>query len=299
MIELVLAVFGLVLGSFAGATVWRLRARQLLQDKRMGGKVDSKELKRLKPLVDKPLAHDRSRCLKCSHELAWYDLLPLVSWVSTGGKCRYCKQPIGWFEPVMELATGLLFVLLFTYWPAIQPGGSEGLFVLWLAVIVMLVILFAYDLRWFLLPDVIMLPLILVSAVIALLHLVGAGNMQAAAVSLLGSVAAIGGLYFILYAYSRYRFGEEKTWVGFGDVKLGLALGLLLGDWKLAFLAVFLANLIGVLFVLPSLAMKRLTMKTQIPFGPLLILGFLIVLFFGQTIIEWYEALSFNFAVLV
>lgn len=265
----------------------------------MGGRVDSKELKRLKPLAGKSLAHDRSRCLKCGHELAWYDLIPLFSWLSTGGKCRYCKHPIGWFEPLMELGTGLLFVLLFAYWPVIQPGGPEGLFVLWLAVVVMLVILFAYDLRWFLLPDLIMWPLILVSAIIALLRLAAAGDIQTAAISLLGSVAALGGLYFVLYAYSRYRFGEEKTWVGFGDVKLGLALGLLLGDWKLAFLTVFLANLIGVLFVLPSLAMKRLTMKTQIPFGPLLILGFFIVLFFGQAIIEWYEALSFNFASLV
>lgn len=299
MTELLLAVLGFVFGSFSGATVWRLRARQLIQDKKAGNKIDKAEFRQLKALADKPLKNDRSRCLKCGHELAWYDLIPLVSWFTTQGKCRYCKQPIGLFEPIIELATGLLFVLLYANWSQIQPGGAVGLFVLWLIAVVMLVILFAYDFRWFLLPDLVMLPLIVLSGIIALLRLVGESDMQAAAVSLLGSVAAIGGLYFLLYTYSRYRFGEEKTWVGFGDVKLGLALGLLLGDWKLAFLAVFLANLIGVVFVLPSLAMKRLTLKTQIPFGPLLILGFFIALLYGQPIIAWYEALSFNFASLL
>ena len=299
MIEIILAFLGLVFGSFAGATVWRLRARQITQEKAAGNKVDRRELKSLKPLMGHSFKDDRSRCLHCGHALAWYDLLPLVSWMSTRGRCRYCAARIGWLEPLIELGTGLLFVLLYVCWPQIESAGPMGLFALWLVATVMLVILFVYDLKWFLLPDLVTLPLIALSAVIALLRLVSVSDIQSAGASLLGSVLILAGLYFAIYWYSRYRFGEERTWVGFGDVKLGLALALLLGDWKLAFLTLFLANLIGVLYVLPSLVMKRLTMKTQVPFGPLLIVGFFITLLFGSSIVAWYAGLSFNFAVLL
>src|SRR3954468_7466811 len=90
LICVTLMILGLCLGSFAGATVWRLRARQLVEDKAEGEKVDGKEYKKLLPLTQTTTATDRSRCLHCGHTLAWYDLLPLVSWVSTKGRCRYC-----------------------------------------------------------------------------------------------------------------------------------------------------------------------------------------------------------------
>src|SRR6478609_4310093 len=94
----ILGVFGLLFGSFAGASVWRLRAWQLVADKKAGDEdVDEAELKQLKPLTKATFRTDRSRCLHCGHELAWYDLLPLASWLSTGGKCRYCRKPIGYF----------------------------------------------------------------------------------------------------------------------------------------------------------------------------------------------------------
>ena len=89
IISSVLTVFGLVAGSFAGATVWRLRARQLKFDAKHGEKVTVAEKKAVAKLQKKPLHSDRSVCLHCGHELAWYDLLPLVSWLQLGGKCRY------------------------------------------------------------------------------------------------------------------------------------------------------------------------------------------------------------------
>ena len=89
MIKFVLVGFlGAILGSFAGAQIWRLRARQLMEDKKAGEKVDQKELKKLSPLIKK-ISKDRSRCLSCGHELKWYDLIPVVSWVAGLGRCRY------------------------------------------------------------------------------------------------------------------------------------------------------------------------------------------------------------------
>ncbi len=283
----VVALLGLVMGSFAGATVWRLRARQLVQDKKDGEEYDKAELKRLKPLTQSTLSNDRSRCLSCQHELSWYDLLPLVSWVSTKGKCRYCKAPIGWFEPLMEIGMASVFVIFYHFWLSVNGLASIELLVLWLVMLVMLGILFAYDLKWFLLPDVVMFPLIGLAGVYAVYMLATSGEQFVPLlVSTIASVAILGGLYLALWIASK------GMWVGFGDVKLGLALGLLLMDWKLALLTLFLANLIGTLIVLPGMLTGKLSRKTQVPFGPLLIIGFFISLVFGQAIIDGYSQFS-------
>ena len=99
--------------------------------------------------------------------------------------------------------------------------------------------------------------------------------------SVVGAVAILGGIYAVLYKVSN---GE---WIGFGDVKLGVGLGLLLGDWRLAFLALFLANLIGCIIVLPGLLLKRLVGESRIAFGPLLIVGALLAFWWGHAFIEW------------
>jgi prepilin signal peptidase PulO-like enzyme (type II secretory pathway) len=97
-------------------------------------------------------------------------------------------------------------------------------------------------------------------------------------------------LYFALWLVSGGR------WVGFGDVKLGLGLGLLLGDWRLALLALFLANFIGTLLVLPGILTRKIGRGTQVPFGPLLIAGFAIALLYGPAFINFFDAASGWFA---
>ncbi|MGI9339470.1 MAG: hypothetical protein ACR2PP_02415, partial [Psychrobacter sp.] len=93
-------------------------------------------------------------------------------------------------------------------------------------------------------------------------------------------------IYLLLYLYSK------GAWIGFGDVKLGVGLGLLLGQWQLAFLALFLANLIGTLIVMPSLVTGKLDRHSQVPFGPLLIAGTIISVLCGQWIIDTFFKLS-------
>lgn len=281
-------LIGLIAGSFAGAQVWRLRARQLREDKKQGYEVDKQELKQLIPLVKNSFRKDRSQCLSCNHELKVRDLIPVLSWVSTRGRCRYCKHRIGVFEPLIEIGTAGLFMLLYVQFSQFGIGLGEWEIILWLIAATALVILFVYDLKWYLLPDRIVFPLIGLSILIAGTKIATSPDLFVALYDTLASVGVLSGLYFLLYVYSRYKNGEDRTWVGFGDVKLNLALGLFLGSWQLAFLTVFLANLIGVLVILPALLTKKLTMKTQIPFGPLLILGFFISLLYGNLIIDWY-----------
>jgi leader peptidase (prepilin peptidase) / N-methyltransferase len=98
LIYVVLVLLGLMLGSFAAATVWRLRARQLVADKAEGEEYDEREYKQLRKLTTRSMMKDRSVCLHCSYELRWYDLLPLVSWIGLRGKCRSCRRPIGYFD---------------------------------------------------------------------------------------------------------------------------------------------------------------------------------------------------------
>jgi leader peptidase (prepilin peptidase)/N-methyltransferase len=279
----VLAVFGLCMGSFAGAQVWRLRARQLKTDKAEGEKVDAKEYKQLLPLTETTAVKDRSRCLHCGHTLAWYDLLPLVSWASTKGKCRYCHAKIGWFEPLMELGVALFFVGSYLLWPLeLHTALQTSEFIAWLIAGVLLAILFAYDLRWFLLPNVIVFPLIAVAAVMAMLRLTMTFDLPGALLSLFIAVVLLSGLYLVLW------FTSKGKWIGFGDVKLGLALALLLGDWQLAFIALFAANLIGCVIVIPGLLSGKMTRGTRVPFGPLLIAGCVIAMLLGERILSLY-----------
>ena len=101
-----LFLFGAVLASFAVAQVWRIRARQLKHEMESGEEVDKTEWKKLKSLARVKQRDDRSKCLHCEYTLRSYDLIPVVSWLSLGGKCRKCRKPIGATEFVAEIALG-------------------------------------------------------------------------------------------------------------------------------------------------------------------------------------------------
>jgi prepilin signal peptidase PulO-like enzyme (type II secretory pathway) len=177
-----------------------------------------------------------------------------------------------------------LFVVSFIMWPMpLQTTLQIAQFTLWLVAVVMLVILFAYDLKWFLLPDRVMMPLIAVAGLIAITHIAMAGtDTGSALISMAGGITILSGLYLALWLISK------GAWIGFGDVKLGLALALMLGDWMLAFLVLFIANFVGLVIVLPGLLLGKLSRTARIPFGPLLITGGVIVMLTGGLIAEWY-----------
>ena len=278
-----LALFGLVLGSFAGASVWRLRARQLVADKKAGEHVDHSEYTQLKKLAGEKLSKDRSRCLHCGYELRWFDLIPLVSWLSLKGRCRHCHKLIGRMEPLIELGTAVFFVASFLFWPVELSSALQiAIFVIWLVAGVGLAILFAYDTKWFLLPDRINFTVIGLGLVSAILTIVASHDVLGTIVSILGSVAVLSGIYFVLYLVSKGR------WIGFGDIKLGLGLGLLLADWKLAIIALFFANVIGCIIIIPLMASGKLKRNSRVQFGPLLITGTVITKLIGVTIAEFY-----------
>lgn len=284
LIICILVFLGLVLGSFAGATVWRLRAKQLRSDAKHGEKVPASDKKQVAQLKKTTLTKDRSVCLHCGHALQWYDLLPLVSWLSLGGKCRYCHKQIGNLEPLIEIGLAVFFVVSYVWWPLpLDTLPDIARFSVWLLAGFGMAILFAYDAKWFLLPNSIVFPLIALGAVNALLIIFSSSQpVLLAVLDVLLSCATLSGLYYVIYVLSKHQ------WVGFGDVKLGLALGLLLGSWQLAILALFLANLIGTIVLAPQLLSGKVKRHSHVPFGPLLILGWAISGVFGIAIQQWY-----------
>lgn len=284
---IVSALGGLVVGSFVGASVWRLRARQLASDAKHGEKVLKKDARQVEKLPVKSIKSDRSVCLHCGHQLRWYDLIPLVSWVSLSGKCRYCRAKIGLFEPVIEIAMAVFFVVSYIFWPySFDSLVSMTQFAIWLVAGAGLTALFVYDMRWYLLPDKIIFPLIGLGLLNTLLVLIDKNFALAEVANVVYSCVVLSGLYYFIYVLSKHQ------WVGFGDVKLGLVLALLLFDVRLSVLALFLANFIGTIIYLPLMLRGTVKRQTHIPFGPLLISGWFIAGLFGAKMIEWYMTIT-------
>lgn len=250
--------FGAIFGSFAGAVTWRIKKK-------------------------KDFVRGRSECEQCHHVLAPLDLIPIFSWLGLRGKCRYCKKPISSSILFVELGVGAAFALSYVAWPSGFGTVLSGvLFGLWLVALIMFAILFLHDLRWTLLPDKVVFPLIAVAFVFFVVRAVMTDMSFVPAVfELLYALAPITGVYGVLY------FVSGGKWVGFGDVKLGIALGLFLG-WQGALLALVLANFLALLFVLPGLFSKKLNRASRVPFGPFLLLATVIAFLYGSSLIEAY-----------
>lgn len=273
MIIVALAALGLIFGSFINALVWRLHTQSLPKSKRP-------------KKVNLSMTRGRSVCVDCHHELAWYDLIPVFSWVLLRGKCRYCHKPIHWQYPVVELLTAVIFVLSGIFWPLESTGVHEWLPLLnlagWLVVVVGMVALVIYDFRWMLLPNRIVYPLTILALLLTALN-VGLGGGKEVLFGTLFGVAIAGGLFFVLFYVSNGK------WIGGGDVKLGFLSGLLLADPYLAFLMLFTASTLGTFAVIPAMISGRLKTSSRVPFGPFLAVATIVVKLFGQVLIDWYK----------
>ncbi len=276
MIIVLLAALGLIFGSFVNALVWRLHEQDEL-----AGKKGEKNAERLKSLS---IMQGRSMCPHCEHELAAEDLVPVLSWLWLRGKCRYCAKPISWQYPAVELLTGAFFVASYLAWPLGLYNSGLFQFVLWLLFLVGFMALAVYDLRWFLLPDRIVLPLTALAFIDVLVTAVWLKNLTLLWQPVAAAVI-IFGLFWLLFQVSK------GAWIGGGDVKLAVALGLLAGTPLRAFLVIFFASLSGTVVSLPMIARGKEGMKLHIPFGPYLLFATVMVVLYGTPIVSWYQNL--------
>ena len=280
----ILAVLGAMFGSYAAATVWRLRAKQLQEDEAAGEKVTAREKQQVAKLQKKSALADRSVCLYCGKQLDWFELVPVISWLALRGKCRQCKQPIGVMELLAELGMASAFVFSYTLWPyGLTTGLEQGLFVVWLATLVILAIQWMYDARWQYLLTFSTIALAAAGVLFAVLYVLSHEiNWVDYLVQTGWLLLMLPGFYGLLYLLS------GRSWVGLGDVYLLIPFAIMLPSWDYGLLLVFLANLIGTLVVLPGMLAKKITRKSRIPFGPFLIVGFILTMLLGQAIIMYY-----------
>ncbi len=211
-----------------------------------------------------------SHCRDCNHELSWKDNIPLFSYISLRGKCRYCKNKISIQYPIVEFFTGLLFVLSATSFLN-SDFTKENLIVAILTSIVFasMFVVFVYDLKYMEVPMI----AIYISGVLAVISIFvnELYSFNDAMFHILASVVAF------LFFFSLSFFSDEK-WMGYGDGYIAFIMGLILGPfWTFVALliAVWSGSIVGIIGIL----LKRKGMKSAIPFGPFLIGGMFLAFF--------------------
>ena len=254
IMSILLFIFGISIGSFINAAVFRLRESE-------------------------SIVFDRSRCPKCGHILSWYELIPLFSFLIQLGRCRACNQKISWQYPLVELVAGLIFMFIYYQFPALNSQYAN--FQLWYFFLIFsaLLFIFIFDFKYYIIPNKVLYPLIAIVLLYNLFAFSLAENLDR-----LLAIAPAAGFFLILYLISR------GTWIGFGDVKFGIFMGLFLG-WPAVLAALFLSYLLGALIGGLLMFLGGKTLKSQVPFGPFLIAGTFIAFFYGEQMIKWYLTL--------
>jgi leader peptidase (prepilin peptidase)/N-methyltransferase len=249
VLTVVVALFGLIVGSFLNVCIYRLPRRL-------------------------SIVWPASRCTSCGRALKWYENIPVLSYLALGGHCRTCRSPISIVYPVVELVTAITFLVMFARF-GLQPLLAVRL-VFGCAMIVLLFI----DLQHRILPNAITLPGIVVGVTASFLVPAPPGWLD----SLIGAAAGAGVLFAIGELYLRIRHEEG---LGMGDVKMLGMIGAFLG-WKLMLVAMVIASLLGSIVGLTVIAARKGGMKSALPFGTFLAIGALVAAVAGEAILDWY-----------
>ena len=220
----------------------------------------------------------RSYCPNCRHQLGFWDLIPVLSFLWLRAKCRYCQKKISLQYPLVEIATGVLFVLVFNLLRSDLLGRSD-LLISGFVIIPFLIVIFVYDLKHYIIPDKVIYPAIGITLIYHFLRsdLLGRSDLL---ISAFGAAA----FFLAIVLVSRGK------WMGVGDIKLAFLMGLLLG-WPNIFLALFLAFTAGAVIGIGLILFGRKSLKSEVPFGPFLVSGTVMALFWGEPIINWYLGL--------
>jgi prepilin signal peptidase PulO-like enzyme (type II secretory pathway) len=225
-------VLGLIFGSFIAAFTWRY-PREI------------------------SIAKGRSICPRCKHQIAWFDNIPLFSFIALGGKCRHCKKPISWRYPAIELATAVGFILI----------GPQ---ILALILFCIFEAIFIVDLEHQIIPDTFVFAGIFFALFLIPNSLFG---------SILAGLTAAS-LLLLIHLITKGRG------MGLGDVKFAVLGGLIAGP-RLFLIWLFLAFLTGAAVGIILILGKKAGLKSQIAFGPFLVLAIPLALIYGEKILFW------------
>jgi len=232
----------------------------------------------------------RSYCPHCKHTLSPTDLIPLLSFLFLKGRCRYCKGKISWQYPLVEAATGILFVSIFNFqfpiFNQLSIFNFQTISLLYSFFVVgILIVVFVYDLKHYIIPDKVIYPAIVITFIYQLFGIwkLDIGNFELLTDPFIaGSIASIFFLAIVLIS--------RGTWMGLGDVKLAFWMGLVLG-FPHILVALFLAFWLGAIIGIGLIVAGKRTLKSEVPFGPFLVIGTFITLFWGEKLMSWYFSL--------
>lgn len=254
-------IFGLAVGSFLNVLIIRLP---------VGEKITG-----------------RSRCPRCRKPIAWFHNVPVLSYLVLAGRCAHCKKRISWMYPAVELATAMLFALVaLKYFPV--SGGAVTLllgtsahhwflFLRDLIFVAVLVAVFVIDLKYYLILDIIVLPAAGLAFVVNVAF--GRSWVDLAIGAILGA-----GFFMAQYWISRGR------WIGDGDVRLGLLLGVMAG-YPGILITLFFAYTIGAVVGVALLVARLKRFGSVLPFGTFLSAGGIFTLLYGEAVVQWYLGL--------
>ena len=257
-------IFGVIIGSFLNVYIYRFHTGKSLA----GG----------------------SHCLSCTTPLCWFDLFPLISYLVLRGRCRCCGSCIPSRYFWVELITGLLFVTV------VYTSSSIALWPINFFLMSLLVIVAVYDLYHFVIPDEFVYTLSALAIILAGIGLYQTHDLVELLWNTLASFLAFG-FFASLWAYSKGR------WVGLGDAKLALPLGFIVGIggvFSMLVLSFWIGTALSLLMIVGQKIRVRgklrlhfmdapLTIKSEVPFAPFLILGFLAVYLFQFDVLQLFE----------
>lgn len=247
-------LIGAVLGSFANVCIWRMPRGE-------------------------SIVRPRSHCPACGRKLAFWENVPILSYLILLGRCRSCKAIISIQYPIVEVICVALSLLAWWHF-----GEPLRYFVYLCLFFVPLVIVSGIDLGHMIIPDSISLPGIVVGALVHIFIDNNGTYLSAALDSAIGIIVGAGSLFIVAYAYEKIK---KQEGLGGGDIKLIAMLGAFFG-WRAAIFILFVSSFLGSIIGLILMIALRKNMKYAVPFGPFLAAAGMFYLFIGQPFLSWY-----------
>lgn len=253
-------IIGVVIGSFLNVVIYRT-----YYDKKMSG---------------------RSYCPQCKKIISWYDNIPIFSFLILRGECRSCKKKISWQYLVVELITGILFLIVFLklYFKFFIALNLSVDFILLidilrsLLIVSVLVVIFVQDLKWYIVLDRVILPAV---AVIFIFDLILGKDI----LNILLAITVGAGFFLAQFIISNGK------WIGGGDIRIGALMGVILGFPQIL-ISLFIAYIGGSIIGLLLIAIGKKEMGSKVPFGTFLTPATFITFLWGDKILDFYLKLS-------
>ena len=244
ILTLLFLIFGLIIGSFLNVAILRINTARSF-----GG---------------------RSACMSCRHQLSWYELIPVFSFLGLGGRCLNCKAKISWQYPAIELITGFIFGALFLKFQEVFFLDTiifSFTYAYYATAFSLLLVIAVYDLKHKIIPDAL-------SLIFGIFAFVGLFVFRSYGFSLhIPSLIEFSSGFIIAAPFAFLWLVSKGAWMGLGDAKLAIGLGWLLGLSRVfsgVVISFWVGAILGLMLVLFS---KKYGMKSEIPFAPYLVLG--------------------------